>query len=493
MKTTKRTPEPPPIAGRPPPHDLDAEAAVLASVLRKPEGLDDVAGLRGEHFFSEPNGIIFGAALGLQAEGRPVDPVTVGSWLRDRALLQAVGGAAYLHQLFTLTPAVGDHLSEYAQIVMRKARRRRAIAAAQLIVAEGYAELDADDEDAWLDGLPARLEQDDAARVEAVHIRESFTRVWAERGGASGHGRAKLGPPTGIADLDRRMGGFRPGRVTTVAARSGVGKTALAFQAATNVASLGDAVVVFELEAPEEECVDRLHYATAGVDGSRLLANERLPPEDMAALANAAERLTRCPLWTLPRSTVTVSEIRATARRLARHLDRAADAQIAAARRAGTAEADLPRPPRLKLVVVDYVQLVSAADMPGGRNVNREGQVSYVSRELKRLAMDLRIHVMVLSQLNKDGDRRGDDKRPRPSDMRESSAIENDSDHIILIYNPFALERSRGEREHEPFDDVELILPKNRSGKTGTVHVRWVPAHQSYRCIEQTERRSWST
>lgn len=494
-RTTKTYREPPSIAGRPPPHDLDAEAAVLSSVLLKRGAIDDVADLKPEHFFSEANSRIFETCLHLAATGVPIDTVTVASELRDRERLQQVGGAAYLAQIVDATPAVA-HVADHAAIVTRKWRRRRAISTAQLIAAEGYGDLDEEGEDAWLDGLASRLAEDDVHQEgEAVHIGDAFRRVWGERTAAQQQARAQLGAPTGLVDLDRRIGGLRPGKITTVAARAGVGKTALAFQVVTNVVKQGDAALVFELEAPEEECVDRLHYATAGVDGSRLLANQALPPEDMRALSGAAEQLVRTPLWVLPRSGVTVSSIRTTTRRLKRFLDVRADAAIAEAKSRGVPAADLPTPPRLRVVVVDYIQLVAATDMRGGASASREAQVSYVSRELKRLAMDLRVHVMLLSQLNKDADRRGDDKRPRTSDMRESSAIENDSDHIILIHNAKALERSREDvdSEPEPFDDVELILGKNRGGRPGTIRVHWVPAQQLYRCIERTDRRPWST
>jgi replicative DNA helicase len=465
-----RLAEPPPIAGRPPPHDLDAEAAVLAAILRRSESLDDVPDLKPEHFFSEANGRIFETALALAAEGQPVDPVTIATRLRDQERLQQVGGAAYLAELVEATAYVRN-AGAYGDTVVRKSRRRQVIAAAQMIAAEGYGDLDQESEDAWLDRIPQRLQEHDAERVDAVHIGEAMVRTWKERQEFAREGRVRLGPGTGVGELDRRTGGLRPGKVTTIAARSGIGKTALALQAAAHVAAHGDGVLVFELEAPEEECVDRLQYATAGVDGSRLLRGEPLPDADMKALTSAAVSMNRSPLWVVTRSDITVTDIRASSRRLARALER---------REGG---------PRLKLVIVDYVQLVSARDMPE-RGANREAQVSHVSRNLKRLAMDLGVHVMVLAQLNKDGDKRGEDRRPRTSDLRESSAIENDSDHIVLIFNPHALARSRGERDGEATDDVELILGKNRGGRPGTVHAQWIPSQQSYRCVEQREWQS---
>lgn len=487
MKYERKPPQQPPtVAGRVPPHDLDAEAAVLSAVLLKRGVLDEVADLRPEHFFSESNGTIFEAARDLHMQSSPIDLVTVASWLRDRELLRPIGGSGYLAQIVDATPAVA-HVREHAAIVMRKARMRRAISAAQLIAAEGYGDLDAESEDAWLDALPSRLEEHENAKLEAVHVGTAMRRIWEER--RANNGNQATGPSSGVVELDRRMGGLRGGKVSTVAARSGIGKTALAFQAAASVTTGGDAALVFELEAPEEECVDRLQYATAGVDGSQLLRGIPLSQDDMRALNGAAEAMNRGHLWILARSTITATQIRAEARKLAMKYKRLADGHYEKARRAGLKEGDRdwPEPTTLKLVVVDYIQLVSASDMRGAQGANREAQVSHVSREMKRLAMDLNIHVMMLCQLNKDGDKRGADTRPRTSDMRESSAVENDSDHIIMIYNPHALARSRGERDGEEFDEVELILGKNRGGKPGTIHVQWWPSQQTYQCVARPE------
>ena len=479
---TLRLAEPKPIDGRPPPHDLDAEGSVLACLMLKPDTFEEVADLKRSDFYSEANGMIFEAIQDLVSKGAKVDAVTVASWLKDRERAAVTGGVKYLVTLLESSAAVWN-LRAYGDIVARKAKRRQAIAIAQHIAAEGYWEIDGGSEDEWLAGLPARFEMPETSDSDAIHVGDAMQRVWTSRRDI-GLGRVKLGPSTGLGELDRRIGGLRGGKVTTIAARSGIGKTALAFQAATTVAANGDAVLIFELEAPEEECVDRLHYATAGVDGSKLLQNIKLPDAELRALTAAAEKMARSELWMVTKSTFTATQIRAAAKRAHRSYEKSAKAAIDAAKAKGIPESQWPNPPRLRLIVVDYLQLVSTSDVRGG-NSNREAQVSHVSREMKRLAMDLDVHVMVLSQLNKDGDRRGEDVRPRTSDMRESSAIENDSDHIILIYNPHALQRSRGERT-ELFDDVELILGKNRGGKPGTIRVQWWPSQQSYRCIEQS-------
>lgn len=464
----RAVPAPPNPGGRPPPCDLDAEGDVLEAVLVVGgPAIDEVRGILGaEHWFSDSNRLVWQAAAALHDAGLDVNVVSVAGWLRDQQLIGAAGGASYLAEL-TARPYRRHLLTETAERVLRKARLRKAIDEAWRIAAEGYGELDDEDAETWLEQLPERLRGDDVGAVEAVHVGEAMRRVWEERREHARLGTVKLGPSTGLPDLDAKIGGLRPGKVMCVAARSYVGKTAFAMQVSSYVAAMGGGVLIHELEAPEDECVERLQYATAGVDGSRLLAGMALPPEDMRALTGAAVTMSRSPLYIDNRSGVTITDIRGSARRLSRRLEKVGV--------------------KLALVVIDYVQLVSARDMVEKAS-NREAAVAHVSREAKRLAMDLKVHVMLLAQLNKEGDKRGDDSRPRTSDMRESSAIENDADHIVLLHNPHRLARSRGERDGEPTDDVEIILGKNRGGKPGTINALWIPGQQSFQCTT----REWN-
>lgn len=462
-----RLAEPPVIAGRAPPHDLDTEGSVLNTIMvNGSSSLDDVRGiLADEDWYSDANRLIWQAFCAVRDAGNDPSAMTAGQWLKDHDLLFPAGGAAYFETLSTYAIS-SARVVTFAERVRRKARLRRAIATAQHIAAEGYGELDDQDAETWLESLPDRLRVGESDKSSAFHVGTELVTLWQERAMAAGAGKVSLGPSTGLAELDRRIGGLRPGKVMVVGARSYVGKTAFAFQVASHVATNGKGVLVHELEAPKDEALDRLHYATAGVDGSRLLANIPLSTDEMGLMERAALSLRKAPLFGDTRSNVTVTDIRASVRRLARKLERS-NVQVG-------------------LVVVDYVQLVSARDM-SAKGGNREAEVAHISRELKRMAMDLNVHVMVLAQLNKDGERR-DNGRPRTSDMRESSAIEMDADHIILLHNPHREERADGKRADEPSDEVEIILAKNRGGKPASIQALWIPSQQ---CFQPQEPKQW--
>lgn len=447
--------QPPIVAGRVPPHDLDAEAAVISSAILKPTTIDDVRDLTRAQFYSESNGEIFDAIVAEYDATGAVDIVTVASRLRSKERLAAVGGAGYIAQLCDATPAVAN-VAEHAAIVARKARMRLVIAECQMISAEGYG--DVGDEDAWIEQASDRLRIAEREAHEATHIHAAMQRTWSERQS----GRMARGPSTSLADVDAKIGGLRPGKVQIVGARSYVGKTAYALQVAGAVAMAGHGVLVFELEALEDETTDRTVNAVAGVDCSPLLAGARMPAEDMTKISGAMESLSKTPFFMVARSGQTMTSMRATARKVRRQLAK--------------------RGIKLALVVIDYVQLVPTWDMPDVKGQSREAQVAAVSRATKALAMDLDVHVMMLAQLNANMDRRGEDTRPRTGDMRECSAIEMDADHIVLLHNEHRLARSRGERDGFAHDEVELILGKNRGGKPGTIHARWVPSMQRFVC-----------
>lgn len=453
---------PPSSAGRLPPHDLDAEGEVLAAAVLHRSCFDDVRPILSDAaWYSDANRIVWQAACAVVDRGSELTMMAVHAFLQDHGLYAAIGDRNYLAAL--QAQAYRPHvLVATADRIARKARLRALIAEAHTIAAEGYGELDDEMTESFIETAPDRLRGLDSDNVDAVHIGEAMQRVWTERRDLAAEGRVKLGPSCGLPDIDARTGGLRPGKVTVVGARSYVGKTAYAFQVGAHVALGGDGVALFELEALEDETVDRIHYTSAGVDGSRLLRGAHLTAAELTAMSGAAERLNRAPFYLVTKSGLTISAIRASARRTQRALER--------------------RGIKLALVIIDYVQLVSASDTTE-RSGTREAQIAAVSRAVKALAMDLSTHVMLLAQLNKDGEKR-EDSRPQTQDFRECSAVEMDADHIILLHNPHRLARSRGERDHEPHDEVQLILGKNRGGRGGTINALWVPAAQRFECID---------
>jgi len=455
---------PPPVAGRPPPHDLDAEAAVLSAAMLDRDALGvALETLRPEHFYSDANARIFQACQALAGRSDPVDIVSVASWLRDRDWLPKVGGSPYLGQLADATPNTG-HVAAHAKVVLGKWQRRQVIATAQRVAAEGYGDVGSDAEYAKgaaeaFDSLAHEGAQKKQLTPLTVPLQKAFTRITA----AAARGDRILGIPTGYDRLDGKIAGLNDGDLIIVAARPGMGKTSFVLNIATNVASPrevtatdrsaqhepGFGVCVFSLEMPEEQLATRMACSEGRVDLGRL-RNGLLQSSDWSRLTEAGRYLATLPVWIDDTPAITVQEIRSKVRRHQAFFDREAT-DTEPARRVG-------------LVIVDYLQLMS------GDADSREQEISGISRGLKGLAKELKVPVIALSQLNRSVETRTTkDKRPQLSDLRESGAIEQDADTIIFIY--------RDDYYNPETSDLrgiaELIIAKQRNGPTGKVLVRF--------------------
>jgi replicative DNA helicase len=460
-----------PSAGRIPPHDLDAEAAVLSAILLSSDAFDEVSDLLlSEHFYSDANRRIYECIIELQTGGRPVDVVTVATWLRDHERLQQVGGTPYLAQLTDSIPAVA-HVGAHARVVREKWRVRRLISTCQRFAAEGYGGVGEVQE--FIDQAEqaifdiARVPENTAVRPVREAIHGAFDILVA----ASKRGEGITGVPTGFDRLDRKIAGLHKGDLYIVAGRPGMGKTAFVLNIAVSVASprrvrqvdadaLGNAEIeqpgwgvgFFSLEMPREQLASRLLAVEARVDVSRLRSGN-IKHEDWNKLTDAAARIGRLPIWLDDTPALGLLELRAKIRRLKAEISHRG--------------ADSPDAQDLGLVVVDYLQL-----MQGRRDAaSREQEISELSRGLKQLAKEMGVPVIALSQLNRSVETRTTkDKRPQLSDLRESGAIEQDADTIIFIY------RDEYYFQESPDRGVaEIIIAKQRNGPTGTVKVRFTP------------------
>ncbi|WP_437935840.1 replicative DNA helicase [Sorangium sp. So ce341] len=463
--------EPPIVAGRVPPHDLDAEAAVLSAILLHRDALDRVLEiLKAEHFYSEANSRIYEAAQELASAGTPIDIVSVASWLRDRERLAQVGGAAYLAQLADATPAVA-HVGAHARVVYEKWRVRQLIATCQRVAAEGYGDVGVVQE--FIDGAEqavyqlARTPQGTSTQPIAQVLKAAFEQITA----AAERGDRITGISTGFEKLDAKTAGLHDGDLSIVAARPGMGKTSFVLNLAVNVASPrtvsspgpdqvghgierhepGFGAAVFSLEMPREQLATRMVCSEGRVDVGKLRQGF-LQPDDWRRLTEAASFLSTLPIWIDDTPAISLLELRAKVRRI---------------------QAEYDRPPsdghsgrRVGLVVIDYLQLMKGRDGVS----SREQEISEISRGLKQLAKELKVAVIALSQLNRAVETRTTkDKRPQLSDLRESGAIEQDADNIIFIYrdeyyNPETT-------NHKGI--AELIVAKQRNGPTGKVLTRF--------------------
>lgn len=445
---------------RVPPNDLSAESAVLSAVLLSRDTLDKIQPIVSpEHFYSDANRKIFEAFADLSANGRPIDILTVRSWLDDRGLLQRVGGARYLAEILDAVPAVSN-VDDYAKRIKEKWRLRELITTCRRVSAEGYGTVE--DVQKFIDGAEQSV-YDIARTPESTTIqplKDVIQATFVRLNEALKRGNRITGTPSGFTKLDKLTGGLNEGDLVIVAARPGMGKTSLVLNMAVNVAlpklvksedgeggeserqEEGSGVAVFSLEMPREQLAARLLCSEGRVDVSKLRQGF-LQREDWSRLTKAAGELAKLPIWIDDTSDLSILELRAKVRRI-----QSLQSQ------------------RLGLVMIDYLQLMS-----GNPKVSsREQQISEISRNLKKLAKDLSVPVVALSQLNRAVETRGTkDKRPQLSDLRESGAIEQDADTIIFIYR---------DDYYNPDDPAaaglaELIVAKQRNGPTGRIKVRF--------------------
>ena len=455
------------IESRVPPHDLEAEAAVLSAVMVDPLALDKVCEfLKAEHFYSEAHRRTFEACVELGSEGKPIDVVQVATWLRDRDRLAQVGGVAYLTEVLNAAPAVAN-VAAYGKTIHEKWRVRQLILACQRVTAQGYTGYG--DSQQFIDSAEqavyeiARTRDSNSVRTLKQVMHETFDRISR----ANARGARITGIATGFDRYDRITSGLHDGELTIVAARPGMGKTSLVLNMAVNVASPqqlesahdpndrweepGYGVLVFSLEMPREQICNRMLCSEAKVDVSRVRTG-MLAQSDWSKLTQAAAHLSGLNVWIDDSPALSILELRSKVRRLQAEFDRVAPEGGEKKRRIG-------------LVVVDYLQLMKGRDGAP----SREQEISEISRGLKQLAKELSLPVIALSQLNRAVETRGEkSKRPQLSDLRESGAIEQDADNICFIYRDDYYNRETADR-----NVAELIVAKQRNGPTDTVRVRF--------------------
>ena len=465
--------EPAIVEGRVPPHDLDAEAAVLSAVMLDTSALDKVLEfLKAEHFYSEAHRRIYEAAIELRSVGQPVDLIQVGTWLKNRERIAQVGGMGYLTELLNAAPAVSN-VAAYGRTIHEKWRVRQLIATCQRVAATGY--LDYGEAQQYIDEAEqsvyeiARTPESSSVEKLLDVMKKSFKALTE----AMQRGDRITGTPTGYDRYDRLTAGLHPGDLSIVAARPGMGKTSFVLNVATNVASprgrqtqgerweeSGVGVAVFSLEMPREQIANRMLCSEARVDVGKLRQGH-LSPQDWSRLTQAASYLGTLPIWIDDTPSLSILELRAKVRRLQAEFDR-------------PDPNGSTRPSKhVGLVVVDYLQLMRGRE--GAQS--REQEISEISRGLKALAKELRLPVIALSQLNRAVETRSEkSKRPQLSDLRESGAIEQDADNIVFIYRDEYYNR---EATTEP-NIAELIIAKQRNGPTGTVKVRFDHAYTRF-------------
>lgn len=421
------------------PHSTEAEESVLGAILLSADAVNIVLErLHAEDFYVPAHTAIFDVIMSLFDANQPIDAITVSEGLRAQKMLDRVGGVDYLTRLIDAVPTTSN-VEHYVRIVDDHAVRRRLMAAAAEVSTN--ASVLTEPIEQILDRSEQVVFQVAERRVGGglLPIDPMLGPIIERAEELNRNGRDVTGIPTGYRDLDRKLSGLHPANLLILAARPAMGKSALALNIAQNVAVQGNPVAVFSLEMSREEMVTRMMCAQGRIDSQKLRTG-RLDERDFTKLSNAASVLYKKPVFVDDSPGLTVTEIRAKCRRMAR--------------RHG-----------LRLVIVDYLQL-----MQGSGGENRQQEIAVISRSLKNLARELDVPVIALSQLNRSLESR-EDKRPRLADLRESGSLEQDADVVMFIYrheyyHPEAIE-TRGV--------AEVMIAKHRQGSTGKVDMTFLP------------------
>jgi replicative DNA helicase len=419
-----------------PPQNLEAERSTLGAMLLDREAIARVIEvLKEEAFYQESHRRIFRAILDLYDRNEPVDYITLTDLLSRGGDLEKIGGAAYVTGLTDGVPT-SAHAEHYARIVKEKAILRNLIRSSTAVIARCYAEQD--DADKLLDEAEREIFElsQNRQRGSVLQIRDVIHDAMEMVENLSKHESHITGVPTGFPELDEMTSGLQPSELIILAARPSMGKTALALNIASHAALEAKVpVAIFSLEMSAESLVTRMLCSDARVD-IQAVRTGRLGEGSLGHLSMAAGRLFDSQVFIDDSPSINVLEMRSKARRLkAEH--------------------------NIGLVVIDYIQMMSGTT----RTDNRQQEIATISRALKGLAKEIRVPVLVLSQLSRAPEARGD-RRPQLSDLRESGAIEQDADVVAFIYREAYYEK-------ETRDDrtAELIIAKQRNGPTGTLKV----------------------
>jgi replicative DNA helicase len=423
------------------PHNLEAERSVLGAILVHNDAFNTAAQvIDGRDFYRDAHRRIFDRMVALSERGEAIDFITLKEELSRGGDLEEVGGPAYVASLVDGVPRA-TNVEYYARIVKEKATLRNLIYAANKILTNAY---EADQEsDLILDEAESSIfaVADDRLKAGFVPMRELVNDSFPKIEQLFEHKRLVTGVPTGFVDLDEMTRGLQGGDLVIVAARPSMGKTSLVLNIAQHVAVQADYCVgFFSLEMSKESLFIRLLTSEAQIDSHRLMSGH-IADRDYSRISHALERLSSMRLFIDDTANIGVLEMRAKSRRLqAEH--------------------------GLSLIVVDYIQLMSAR----GRYENRTLELASISRSLKGLAKELNVPIVVLSQLSRAPESRSD-HRPQLSDLRESGALEQDADVVVLIYRDDAYNR---DPNNPDAGTAELIVAKQRNGPTGIVRLAFL-------------------
>ena len=434
--------------GKLPPQALDLEEAVIGAMLIDKKGVDEVIDLlQPEAFYKSAHQKIFESILNLFQNSQPIDLLTVSADLKKNGKLESVGGDYYLVQL-TQKVASSAHIEFHARIILQKFIQRSLIRISNEIIESSYK--DSTDVFDLLDEAESKLydiaqgnikKSSDTAQNLVMLAKKKIEEI-ANKDGLSGIS-------TGFEKLDALTSGWQPSDLIIIAARPGMGKTALTLSMARNIAVTKQVpVAFFSLEMSSVQLITRLISAETGLSSEKLRTG-KLADHEWKQLNVKVGDLEKAPLYIDDTPALSIFDLRAKARRLASQH-------------------------KIKLIVVDYLQLMTAGN--NNKAGNREQEISMISRNLKSLAKELDIPVIALSQLSRAVETRGGTKRPQLSDLRESGAIEQDADIVSFIYRPeyYQIEEWDDEEHSSCIGQAEFIVAKHRNGGLDNIRMKFI-------------------
>ena len=430
------------------PYSLEAETAVLGSVIIDKECLLEVMEIiSADDFYLEKNKAIYQAITSLFNRNIPVDVITLYDELTAQGIYEQIGGKEYILDVVNSVPST-ENVKHYAQIVSDKAQLRKLIGLCQEIETAGYESKGA--QEVTEHAVQKIFDLVSEREVRGVtHIKSILYQNYNKMAEMMGRQGGVSGIPTGFSELDRKLSGLHPSTLILIAARPAMGKTSFAINIAQNIAiNQNIPVLIFSLEMSKEELVNRIICSEARIESDKMRSGE-ITPEDMNRFLDVMDPLSKAPIYIDDTASIKVTELRAKAKRL--KLEKG-----------------------LGLIVIDYLQL-----MNGSRSENRQVEIAEISRSLKILAKELEVPVIAVSQLSRGPESRTD-KKPMLSDLRESGAIEQDADVVMLLFR----EEYYKPETTEKHNIGECIIAKHRAGEVGTFEMTWLGKYTSFYDLE---------
>ena len=444
--------------GKIPPQAIDIEQVVLGAMMLEKEALNDTINIITKESFYDPrHQFIYGAMHDLFANTMPVDLITVTDRLQKNGELEAAGGVAYIAQL-TNRVASSAHIEFHSRIIAEKFIKRELIKVSSEIIRDAY------DETIDVFELMNKAESNLFQIAESNMTKQASTmqnivgQAISEIEKARNNPDGISGTPSGFHELDKITSGWQKSDMIVIAARPGMGKTALVLSMARNTAvDYNMGVAVFSLEMSAVQLVKRLIAGEARIDSEKLRKGN-LAEHEFQQLHSRITALSAAPIFIDDTAAISIFDFRAKCRRLKAQHD-------------------------IQLVIIDYLQLMTAKDGKGSGN--REQEISTISRSIKEIAKELNIPIIALAQLSRSVEQRGGDKKPILSDLRESGAIEQDADIVSFIYRPDYYGIVKDDDGNSNNGIGEIIIAKHRNGKTDRVRLRFVPEYARFENLTQ--------